>query len=114
MRDAARVSEGPGRLHDRKGDRRQVVPSPSPRPRYAELPFNPDASEHATHVAGIAAGNHGTQIPLGGGRVTLGVAPRAYLGNYRVLTVPTVSNVGLDGNRPRSPQRSKPCRTAWT
>ena len=76
-------------------------PPPSPRPRYAELPHNPDESDHATHVAGIAAGNHGTQIPLGGGRATVsGVAPRAYLGNYRVLTVPTVSNVGLDGNSP--------------
>jgi subtilisin family serine protease len=74
---------------------------PSPRPRFAKLPFDPEESEHATHVAGIAAGNNGTQVPLGGGRRTLsGVAPRAYLGNYRVLTVPTVSNVGLDGNSP--------------
>jgi subtilisin family serine protease len=76
-------------------------PPPSPRPRFAELPFNPEESEHGTHVAGIAAGNNGTQVPLGGGRTTVsGVAPRAYLGNYRVLTVPTVSNVGLDGNSP--------------
>jgi subtilisin family serine protease len=76
-------------------------PPPSPRPRFAELPFNPEESEHGTHVAGIAAGNNGTQVPVGGGITTLsGVAPRAYLGNYRVLTVPTVSNVGLDGNSP--------------
>ena len=86
--------------HDRKGDRRQVVLPLSAAP-LREPPHNPDASDHATHVAGIAAGNHGTQILLGGGRTTLsGVAPRAYLGNYRVLTVPTVSNVGLDGNSP--------------
>ncbi len=76
-------------------------PPASPRPRYADLPFDPDESEHGTHVGGIAAGNHGTQALVGGGRLTLsGVAPRAYLGNYRVLTVPTVSNVGLDGNSP--------------
>ena len=76
-------------------------PPLSPRPRFAELPFNPEESEHGTHVAGIAAGNNGTQAPFGGGRTTVsGVAPRAYLGNYRVLTVPTVSNVGLDGNSP--------------
>ena len=76
-------------------------PPPSPRPRFAELPFNPEESEHGTHVAGIAAGNNGTQVPLGGGITTVsGVAPRAYLGNYRVLTVPTASNVGLDGNSP--------------
>ncbi|HJY24332.1 MAG TPA: S8 family serine peptidase, partial [Actinomycetes bacterium] len=65
-------------------------PPPSPRPRFAELPFDPEESEHGMHVAGIAAGNNGTQIPLGGGRTSLsGVAPRAHLGNYRVLTVPT-------------------------
>ena len=76
-------------------------PPPSPRPRFAELPFDPEESEHGMHVAGIAAGNNGTPLPLGGGRASLsGVAPRAHLGNYRVLTVPTVSNVGLDGNSP--------------
>jgi subtilisin family serine protease len=77
----------------------RVFPPPSPKPRYSNLPFDPENSEHGTHVAGIAAGNNGTQANVGGGRVTLsGAAPSAYLGNYRVLTVPTVSNVGLDGN----------------
>jgi subtilisin family serine protease len=76
-------------------------PPPSPRARNADLPFDPIESEHATHVAGIAAGNNGTQAVFGGGTVKLsGVAPRAYLGNYRVLTVPTAANVGLDGNSP--------------
>jgi subtilisin family serine protease len=74
---------------------------PSPQARYSELPFDPENSEHGTHVAGIAAGNAGTQASIGGGKVTLsGVAPKAYLGNYRVMTVPTISNVGLDGNSP--------------
>ena len=76
-------------------------PPPSPRAEYASLPFHPEQSEHATHVAGIAAGNNGTRAGLSGGGVALsGVAPKAYLGNYRVLTVPTASNVGLDGNSP--------------
>ena len=64
-------------------------------------PFDPDGSEHGTHVAGIAAGLSGiTGTSLG---VTInnlsGVAPHAYLGSYRVLTTPTPS-FGLDGNGP--------------
>ena len=75
--------------------------APSPRPRYSSLPFDPENSAHGTHVAGIAAGNPNTPATLGGGTVAIsGVAPRAYIGNYRVLTVPTISNVGLDGNSP--------------
>jgi minor extracellular serine protease Vpr len=51
------------------------------------------ASFHSTHVAGIAAGDSGTCSP--GGRDhpptcgLSGVAPRAYIGNYRVFNVPT-------------------------
>jgi subtilisin family serine protease len=79
----------------------RVFQAPSPKPRYSNLPFDPQNSEHGTHVAGIAAGNANTQATLGGGSIAIsGVAPRAHLGNYRVLTVPTISNVGLDGNSP--------------
>jgi subtilisin family serine protease len=57
------------------------------------LAVDPDSSFHGTHVAGIAAGVSGTTAPAGGDHPTVtglsGVAPRAWLGNYRVFTVPT-------------------------
>jgi subtilisin family serine protease len=65
--------------------------------KHASKPFDPEESSHATHVAGIAAGNHNTAT--GGPRIS-GVAPRAYLGNYKALTIPTDADVGLDGNSP--------------
>jgi subtilase family protein len=70
---------------------------PSPHWRYADLPFDPQLSEHGTHVAGIAAGDHGIRA----GAVSLsGIAPNAYIGNYKVLSIPTVSGAGPDGNSP--------------
>lgn len=57
------------------------------------LPLDRVESFHGTHVAGIAAGVEGTTAPAGQDhpRVTglRGVAPRAWLGNYRVFTIPT-------------------------
>ena len=61
------------------------------------LAFSDDDSSHGTHVAGIAAGNADT--PTGGdGRVS-GVAPRAYLGNYKVF-VETDSGLTPNANSP--------------
>ena len=75
-------------------------PPPGANWRYARLPFDPRESEHGTHVAGIAAGDNNTTAPGPGGPVKVsGIAPRAYIGNYRVLTIPTDS-FGLDGNSP--------------
>jgi subtilisin family serine protease len=59
----------------------------------ASRAFDP-RGEHGTHVAGIAAGDHNVDAD---GIIVNGVAPRAYLGNYKVLTVPT-PGFGLDGN----------------
>ncbi|MGE5689744.1 MAG: S8 family serine peptidase, partial [Pseudomonadota bacterium] len=57
------------------------------------LAVDPRASFHGTHVAGIAAGDAGTTAPAGADHPRTeglsGVAPRAWLGNYRVFTVPT-------------------------
>jgi subtilisin family serine protease len=75
----------------------RAFPPPGTKWKYADRPFDPLTSEHATHVAGIAAGDYGATQR--GGRPVSGVAPHAYLGNYKVLTVPTPA-VGLDGNSP--------------
>ena len=76
----------------------RAFPPPRATSRNAGKPFDTVSSVHTTHVAGIAAGNAGTRT--GGGRTIAGVAPGAYLGNYKVLTVPTVAGVGLNGNSP--------------
>ena len=79
----------------------RAFPPPTLRSRAARLPFDPKTSVHGTHVAGIAAGDYGTTAPgPSGGKVKVsGIAPRAYLGNYRVLTIPT-GQFGDDGNSP--------------
>jgi subtilisin family serine protease len=68
----------------------------TPKYRYARRPFDPLKSVHGTHVAGIAAGNYRT---LARGARISGVAPKAYLGNYKVLAIPT-PGFGLNGNSP--------------
>jgi subtilisin family serine protease len=73
-------------------------PPPGPTTAAERLPFQKgsSSSSHATHVAGIAAGNSATKAS--NGAVLSGVAPRAYIGNYRAYTVYT--DVGEDGNAP--------------
>jgi minor extracellular serine protease Vpr len=66
--------------------------------RRGRLPLDRRASFHGTHVAGIAAGNSGTASPGGRSHPPVanltGVAPRAYIGNYRIFNVPTpIGNV---------------------
>src|SRR5947208_5363735 len=75
----------------------RAFPPPGATWKYASRPFDPAQSEHATHVAGIAAGDYGATQRAG--RPVSGVAPAAYIGNYKVLTVPT-PGVGLNGNSP--------------
>jgi subtilisin family serine protease len=83
-----------------KGDRHETTPKvivartfPGPGAgRAGRRAF--DATEpHGTHVAGIAAGDAGTSAPAGPDHPAAtglsGVAPRAFIGNYRVFTVPT-------------------------
>jgi subtilisin family serine protease len=76
----------------------RAFPARSTRWRNAAAPFDSVFSQHGTHVAGIAAGDHGTRASGGRGPIS-GVAPQAYIGNYKVLTVPT-ADYGLNGNSP--------------
>ncbi len=67
---------------------------------HAGTPFDPVHSFHGMHVAGIAAGAPDTPVGAGdaGASTSIsGVAPLAYIGNYKVAD-------GADGVRPR-PQR---------
>ena len=77
----------------------RAFPSPSTHWKYANTPFDPTLSDHATHVAGIAAGDYNTDTGSAGYGQISGIAPMAYLGNYKALTVPTLQ-FGLDGNSP--------------
>jgi subtilisin family serine protease len=77
----------------------RAFPAPGQTWKYASVPFDPVNSDHATHVAGIAAGDYDTTANVGKGVLVSGVAPLAYLGNYKALTVPT-RDWGLDGNSP--------------
>ena len=77
----------------------RAFPSPSTHWKNANKPFDPIYSDHATHVAGIAAGDYDTPTPISDNAQVSGIAPMAYLGNYKALTVPT-SGFGLDGNSP--------------
>jgi subtilisin family serine protease len=75
----------------------RAFPPPGATWRYAGRPFDPQLSFHGMHVAGIAAGNADTSVR---GTAVSGVAPHAYLGNYKVLTTPTDGGFGLNGNSP--------------
>ena len=75
----------------------RAFPPPNATSSNAAKPFDPDDSSHATHVAGIAAGDANT---LADGARISGIAPRAYIGNYKALTEPTDSGLGLNGNAP--------------
>ena len=60
--------------------------------KYARLPFDPVYSEHGTHVGGIAAGDYSVGAVSGRGPLS-GVAPRAYIGNYKMDSTPFGSDL---------------------
>jgi subtilisin family serine protease len=64
--------------------------------RNAERAVEGSLSDHGTHVAGIAAGNPRTRANAA---TVSGVAPRAYIGNYRAL-VGTEFGLSPNGNAP--------------
>ena len=74
----------------------RVFAPPTAKTQGARLPFDGLESSHGTHVAGIAAGNPGTRAE---GATLSGIAPRAYIGNYKAL-VRTDSGLSPNGNSP--------------
>ena len=78
----------------------KVFPGPV-RDKSSNKAFDP-AEPHGTHVSGIAAGDEGTAAPAGPDHPATanlsGVAPKAWIGNYRVFTVPTP--LGHQANTP--------------
>jgi minor extracellular serine protease Vpr len=92
-----------------KGDTKLTTPKvivaksfPGPiRDANSTKPFD-KTEPHGTHVAGIAAGDAGTNAPAGPDHPAVsglsGVAPKAWIGNYRVFTVPTP--LGHEGGTP--------------
>jgi len=79
----------------------RAFPPPGAKYANAALAVDGDNSSHGTHVAGIAAGNARTQVSSEDGRLApvSGVAPRAYIGNYKAL-VGTDSGLSPNGNAP--------------
>jgi subtilisin family serine protease len=93
-----------------KGDTSKTSPKvivarnfPAPTTDKAGLQAFDPTEPHGTHVSGIAAGDAGTTAPAGSDHPATanlsGVAPRAYIGNYRVFNVPTP--IGHIANTPQ-------------
>jgi minor extracellular serine protease Vpr len=78
----------------------KVFPGPA-RDKLSNKAFDP-SEPHGTHVSGIAAGDENTTAPSGPDHPQVtgltGVAPKAWIGNYRVFTVPTP--LGHEGDTP--------------
>jgi subtilisin family serine protease len=78
----------------------KVFPGPA-RDKLSATAFDP-SEPHGTHVSGIAAGDENTTAPAGPDHPEVtgltGVAPKAWIGNYRVFTVPTP--LGHEGDTP--------------
>ena len=88
---------------------------PTPQWKYAKLPFDPENSEHGTHVAGIAAGNNGTKATFFATAAALGSRARRVHRQLQGADDPDARASASTATRRRSRRRSsRRSRTGWT
>ena len=96
----AGLPEGQYELHDQQGHRRARVRARVAQVREREPAVRPEPVRARDARRRDRRGRPRDTIAERTADSVSGIAPKAYLGNYKVLTIPTVSGVGLDGNAP--------------
>ena len=97
----AGLPEGEHGVHDAEGDRRPARSRPRRTTwKYANTPFDPQNSDHATNVAGIAAGDHDTIATSRAARPRSRASRRARTSATTRCSPSRPPSFGLDGNSP--------------
>ena len=108
----AGLPEGPDAVHDAEGDRAADVRAAVADVRECRPAVRPEASRSTPPTS--PGSRPATTARTQAARRISGVAPNAYLGNYKALTIPT-PDFGLDGNSAEiAAAIERPSPTGWT